>query len=261
MVVCQTLLNSPAEDVYRRDAAWMHFGRQLGGTMRRLLITTLLSLPFTATADGMSDDDLIGCIGCEASETVQAQHISDAQLALLKTGKIVREPIPGDPEAKRAYYLIELSPERVWAVLTDFERWPSFMPLIDETTVTRKDVGRWWVRQDYQVLWRDLQHTAIYDLDPDRGRLAWSLDREAHHDIHGSEGDWQLIPIEAGTGTLVTYTAKMDAGPSLPEFVKDMLENKALRDMLASLRTEVLRRNGQKPAWAINGSQPPGPRD
>ena len=53
-----------------------------------------------------------------------------------------RSPVAGQGGAS----LVHRPPREVWAVLTDFERWPEFMPLVNETHVERREganaVGR-----------------------------------------------------------------------------------------------------------------------
>ena len=130
----------------------------------------------------------------------------------------------------------------MWSVLTDFERWPDFMPLIDGTRVERRLGAKAWVEQHYSVMLVPLSHTTIYDLAPRDGRLSWSLDEDAHHDIASSRGAWTLVPIADGRETLVRYDARMSAGRVVPEFVQQMLRERSLDELLAGLRTEVLHR-------------------
>ena len=73
-------------------------------------------------------------------------------------------------------------------MLTDFERWPEFMPLIREHARRRRVGEKLWVEQRYRIMLVPLAHTTIYELDPRDGRLSWQLDETAPHDIAAQPG-------------------------------------------------------------------------
>ena len=188
------------------------------------------------------------CIACRAPAAEPARLYSAEDWVALQDGAVLRQPVSledeeSDPSgATRAESLIRRPPANVWTVLTDFERWPEFMPLIDSTRVERRAGAKLWVEQRYKIMLMPFGHTTIYDLDPRDGRLSWNLDEAAPHDIAASRGAWALLPIGAGQETLVRYDARMSAGRALPEFVERMLRDRSLEQMLAGLRAEVLRR-------------------
>ncbi len=188
------------------------------------------------------------CIACRAAVVDPAELYSGEDWIALRDGQILREDGERSSTeddlagATRARSLIRRPPAQVWAVLTDFEQWPEFMPLIDATRVERHAGPKLRVEQNYHVLFVSLAHTTIYDLDPRDGRLSWRLDEEAPHDIRASRGEWRLVPLASGRETLVRYDATMRAGRAVPEFVERMLRGRSLEQLLTSLRTEVLRR-------------------
>jgi len=188
------------------------------------------------------------CIACLAPIAEPASLYSLEDWVALQEGAVLRQPVSleGEPNdssgATRAQSLIRRPPANVWTVLTDFERWPEFMPLIDGTHIERRAGAKLWVEQRYSIMLMPFGHTTIYDLDPRDGRLSWSLDEAAPHDIAASRGAWALLPIGAGHETLVRYDARMSAGRAVPEFVERMLRDRSLEQMLAGLRAEVLRR-------------------
>lgn len=189
----------------------------------------------------------IPCVACRADAEQLLRRYSESDWRRLRSGDVLIAREHPDEDARpagraRAASLIPHSPERVWKVLTDFEAWPGFVPLVTGTRVVRREGGRAWVRQDYRVLFVRMQHTTIYDFAPDRGRLGWTLDREAAHDIAASEGSWQLCPVGGDAHTLVAYRAAMDAGRAVPDFVEDLLARRSLEGLLKALRAEVARR-------------------
>jgi uncharacterized protein YndB with AHSA1/START domain len=188
------------------------------------------------------------CIACRAPISDPTALHSSADWVALQDGVVLRQALSRESAdndltgATRAESLIRRPPANVWAVLTDFEHFPEWMPLIRGTRVERRVGARLWVEQRYRILLVQLSHTSIYELDPGDGRLSWRLDEEQPHDIAASQGEWELVSVSAGRETLVRYDARMSAGRAVPEFVERMLRERSLEQMLAGLRTEVLRR-------------------
>ncbi len=187
------------------------------------------------------------CVACEVPVADPRELFPRDEWKALRRGDVLHSESSngnGSGGESRAEVLIPFSPAQVWAVLTDFERWPSFMPLIRGTRISRRESGRMWVRQDYRVVFADLKHTSIYDLEPASGSLRWVLDLEQDHDIAASQGSWSLIPVADGEQTVIRYHAEMDAGRAVPGFVQKLLRKRSLEGLLSSLRREVARRFG-----------------
>lgn len=191
------------------------------------------------------------CIACRAPAADPRSAFSAADWAALQDGGVWRAGRERNAasddlsERSRAASLVPRPPRQVWAVLTDFERWPSFMPLLRATHVEKREGATLWVEQKFSVLFYPMRHTTVYSLDPADGLLGWRLDPEAPHDITASEGHWELIAVDGGNATLVRYEAKMSAGRAVPEFLERMLRERSLAQMLDGLRGEVLRRYPQ----------------
>lgn len=194
------------------------------------------------------------CIACDVDAAASIESFTSVEWVSLREGKILtgeeEAPSGADSGSARARQMradgfVPHPPDLVWLTLVGFERWPSFMPHITETSVSQVDGRRMWVRQQYRIALARLQHTTIYDLAPREGMLRWKLDLEAEHDITASEGQWQLVPVDDGEGTLVRYRARMDPGRSLPDFIEDMLMRRSIRGLIQNLRSEVARRSGK----------------
>lgn len=188
------------------------------------------------------------CVACRAPVVDSQALFSNEDWVALEDGAVLRRAGAREASASdlsgetRADGLIQRSPRQVWSVLTDFERWPEFMPHIHGTHVERRVGVQLWVEQRYRILLVPLAHTTIYELDSGQGRLSWRLDESVQHDIASSEGAWALVSLDNGQKTLVRYDARMSAGRAVPEFVERMLRERSLEQLLVSLRDEVLRR-------------------
>ncbi|HTO69410.1 MAG TPA: SRPBCC family protein [Myxococcota bacterium] len=185
------------------------------------------------------------CVACRGPELDPRAAFSAADWAALEGGGVWRaEPAAADAGAVHslAASLVARPPSEVWSVLTDFERWPQFMPLLRETRVERREGDELWVAQKYRIWLYPLQHRTVYTLAADEGRLDWRLDTSTPHDIAASAGHWELVPVDGGRATLLRYDATMTAGRGVPAFLERMLRERSLAQMLDGLRREVLRR-------------------
>lgn len=188
------------------------------------------------------------CIACRAPVAEPLALYTAEDRIALEAGEVLRDEISRESAADdlsaatRAESLIKRPPAQVWAVLTDFEHWPDFMPLINETRIDRRAGMKLWVEQSYRVMLVPLAHTTIYELYPTDGRLSWQLDEAAPHDIAASRGEWSLVAVEGGRETLVRYDSRISAGRAVPEFIERMLRERSLEQLIASLRGEVVRR-------------------
>ena len=220
-----------------------------------MVVVTLLLLATAKAAVVMPPSQLseapAACVACLADAQKAVQIFSDDEWLRLEQGRIVmhagrREASDDSLErAEAATSLIPHTPERVWSVLTDFETWPGFMPHITATEITRRSGDRQWVRQNYSIMFRNMQHTTIYNLDPAQGRLEWELDLTQKRDIRSSRGNWEIYSRNAGRSTLVRYSASVDTGRSVPGFVEKMLAGRSIGALFASLRGELDVRYGE----------------
>jgi carbon monoxide dehydrogenase subunit G len=219
---------------------------------RTLLIVAACSATL-APAESTPPVGAAPCIACRAPVADVRAGFTLEEWDALEAGAVLRRTPHADEDAAekpsddsgetRAESLIPRPPAQVWTVLTDFERWPDFMPHIRSTSVARRVGTELWVEQRYRILLVPLAHTTIYALDAQDGQLRWRLDEEAPHDIAASEGAWRLVSVSDGRATLVRYDARMSAGRAVPAFVERMLRERSLEQLLANLRDEVVRRH------------------
>lgn len=139
-----------------------------------------------------------------------------------------------------AQALIDASPAACLAVLEDFERYPEWQELIDETRVVQRDAeGR---ATEVEAVTRLAVKTFRYRLAYERagGRLA----------AHRVSGDFKRIELEwrveeaPGGGSAVSYTLAGDAGWALDRLlapVRDAAGREMIDDVVAGLKARVER--------------------
>ncbi|MFP5579182.1 MAG: SRPBCC family protein [Acidimicrobiia bacterium] len=132
---------------------------------------------------------------------------------------------------------IEAPLERIWAVLTDFEAYPTWARDLKEATVVQRDEqGRAaLVRFRAAAMGRSTTYTLAYDWDDAPHRLPWKL---VTGDIQRVlDGAYEFAEVEGGTD--VTYHLRVDLAIPLPAFVKRRAEARIISTALRELRAHV----------------------
>ncbi len=132
---------------------------------------------------------------------------------------------------------IEAPLERIWAVLTDFESYPTWARDLKESTVVqRDDQGRaTLVRFRAAAMGRSTTYTLAYEWDDAPHRLPWKL---VTGDIQRVlDGAYEFAEVDGGTD--VTYHLRVDLAIPLPAFVKRRAEARIISTALRELRAHV----------------------
>jgi uncharacterized membrane protein len=132
---------------------------------------------------------------------------------------------------------IEAPLEQIWAVLTDFEAYPTWARDLKEATVLqRDDEGRAsLVRFRAAAMGRSTTYTLAYDWEDAPRRLPWKL---VSGDIQKVlDGAYEFEETDGGTD--VTYHLRVDLAIPLPGFVKRRAEARIISTALRELRAHV----------------------
>lgn len=187
------------------------------------------------------------CVGCGADVQGVREGLSKDDWAKLVAGEVITSELKegSGGEARRlsrAYGVISHPSAHVWSTLTDFTSWPTFFPNVKQTLVRRAEGNRVWISQHLKVAFVNVRYGAIWTLDPLNGLGSFRLDEQVPHDIAAIEGFWQVLPIDGGTRTLVTYSSKIETGKLVPAFIESALLKRSLPNAVLGLRDEVDRR-------------------
>jgi len=128
----------------------------------------------------------------------------------------------------------------VWAVLTDYDRVPSFVSSMRASTARRESSGRLLVTQEAVGRAGPFSRTMHVVLDV----VEQAPVRIAFRDVcggsfHSYAGSWTIEP--EGAGVRVRYTLEARPRSSPPLFAKSIMSSNA-RDLLEQVRLEILHR-------------------
>jgi uncharacterized membrane protein len=138
------------------------------------------------------------------------------------------------------HMVVGASPERTWAVLTDFEDYPSWAQDLKSAEIVDRD-GEGRPRDvafRAAAMGRSTSYTLRYDYSRAPHVLAWRLVRG---DITRKlDGSYELAPVDGDAdSTAVTYHLEVDLLVPLPGFVKRRAENRLLATALRQLRSHL----------------------
>ncbi|HEX9573297.1 MAG TPA: SRPBCC family protein [Myxococcales bacterium] len=137
--------------------------------------------------------------------------------------------------------VIHAPPEKVFAVITDYEKYPEFLPEVKKAKVefgsgNVKEVT-YTVDIKAKVITYTLKHTAR---PPDE--LAWTMVRGEM--MKGNDGAWILKAVPEGTEA--TYKIDLKLGALVPSMVERMLAEQSLPGLLANFKKRIESQNPGK---------------
>lgn len=145
--------------------------------------------------------------------------------------------------AVRGEFSVEISPDVVWRVLSDYENIPTFVRSVKESKLEKKNgnsrllrqkfkEGFWWVARQMNVL-LEIQETP---------RAAIEFTDILQEDFNFYKGSWKIE--EEARGARVVYDLEIGGNFSLPAFVTRSFLKRNARELLGQVRREILARGG-----------------
>jgi len=189
--------------------------------------------------------------------------------------RIYTQPVPGrDLPKVQMVGVVDAPPERVFRVVTDYEKFETSMPYIDASRVIHGERvnahtevhyvfflvnpplidARYYtlkltdesdetiegVPGSYRSQW-DLVTEGVYHETPESP----GIQRIAHMDhaveTRLNQGFWLMQPLDGGRKTRVVYQVLTDPGGSIPHWVANKAQMKTLPDLMATVEKEARR--------------------
>lgn len=144
---------------------------------------------------------------------------------------------------------LEVRPEIVFDVLSDFEQYPDFMPYVKESRVLSREGNSGVItyarvappfvsERDYLLKVRMTRGTAS---NGGVFKIEWEAVPEAQPEVEGvvriklNEGSWLVAPLDGGTRTRLTYTLLTNPGGLIPDFVTNMSNTIAIPELFKAV--------------------------
>jgi ribosome-associated toxin RatA of RatAB toxin-antitoxin module len=160
-----------------------------------------------------------------------------AARATLLEGEALAELVEdegGHSGAVRGWILCRCAKEAVWKVITHHVHFPEFLPRVKEVQISRRTNFGERAAQLVDATVTELRYTLDYVWDPATGRVDFHMVDDEPHDVVSVRGHWQLWPFEGGA-TLIEYQTALDAGRTVPGFIRSYLARRAALDTLEAV--------------------------
>jgi len=127
--------------------------------------------------------------------------------------------------------VMEVSPEKIYEIVTDFENYSEFLPEMRQVEVLKKSATAAQARFTIKII-KTVQYTLDYKLTPNE-KVSWSfVEGNLFKDCKGS---WRFEELEAGV-TEATYNVDIDFGRFVPKMITDKLAGSNLPSMMKQFK-------------------------
>ncbi len=154
----------------------------------------------------------------------------------LKKGEIIVEDTVDEKSksgtAKMTFFVND-TPERIWKLLLEYDRWTSFMPDLEKIIIKEK-------KENYAVVYvkakaplgMDISYTLRRIYKKADYKITWTMVEGNAKEI---EGSWQIFPIDSKKCKII-YTNYVDLGFMIPAKVTNMLTKNKLPNLAEGIR-------------------------
>jgi coenzyme Q-binding protein COQ10 len=190
--------------------------------VQRLLF--VLSLFFVATPAFAFDTSRLD------AETLQSLA-GDGQLVVVEENK------DGSLKLVTAGSRIEAPLDKVWAQITDYETYGTWMPQVERVEIRKRTGNQVDVFFDlafkFSVISKEVTYT-LRQIESPKSSIRWFL---VDGDFSVSRGSWHLVPVADGSATLVFYSTDL---VSMGWIVKTLLEEQPSMELAIQASTAVM---------------------
>ena len=128
----------------------------------------------------------------------------------------------------KASEVIDVPPEKFFKVISDFEKYPEFIPEVKGVKILEKKKNE--VTAEFEIsLIKNIKYVLKLTFDPPH-RLSWTLAEKGF--FKQNDGAWELEPLEGGKKTKATYIVEIGVGMFVPKSIVNMLVGQSLPQML-----------------------------
>lgn len=141
---------------------------------------------------------------------------------------------------------IEAKPATVWAVISDCDRAPKFVPNMESCRIVDRDPrDRWQVRETLLniTLLPRIRSLSRLEFDKDR-RITFK--QAGGGDMRIAEGEWRVEPLARGKATRLRYDAVLALNMAVPHFLVENIANRDVPALMKNIERDSLEDEAKK---------------
>jgi carbon monoxide dehydrogenase subunit G len=183
--------------------------------------------------------------------TMRAAALSVLLLALPFAAARASEPALTIAHDERGAMVVHTSidiaapPATVWAVITDCDRAPKYVPNMESCRIVERDpAGHWQMRATVMniALLPRIHTLSRLEFEP-RRRMSFA---KAGGDMKISDGEWRLEPLAKGKATRLSYRSALALNFFVPQFLLDQAAQRDFPTLMKAIERESLKDAGKQ---------------
>ncbi|MAA79949.1 MAG: hypothetical protein CL916_11900 [Deltaproteobacteria bacterium] len=158
--------------------------------------------------------------------------LTDKEISRIKSGEaILKQVEQGDGGRGIAVMDVDASQEKVWNIITDYKKYPTYIPELKTTENYNVTPDNVYTKFILSSMMMTVEYYVKHNLFKDEGYITWTLDYTKESDLNDSTGCWFLYPSPDNPGqTRVEYTIDVRISGWVPKFVQTILADRGLED-------------------------------
>jgi coenzyme Q-binding protein COQ10 len=158
--------------------------------------------------------------------------LTTEETAQIKSGKpILKQVKQGSGGRGIAIMDLNASQEEVWDVITNYKKYPSYIPELKSTENYKVSSSNIYTTFVLKSMMMTVEYYVKHNLYKDGGYITWTLDYSKESDLDDSTGCWFLYPSPDNPGQIrVEYTIDVRISGWVPKFVQNVLAERGLED-------------------------------
>lgn len=171
----------------------------------------------------------------------QKAVLSDSEKTTLSQGKAVLKQIQeGNGGRGVAIFDVAASQDKVWQVITSFNKYPSYIEELSKTEQYAKNGNAIFVDFVISSWGFDVQYYCKHDYQPSKGYMTWTLDYSRESDLDDSTGYWLVYPSPLDPSkTRVEYSVDLRIKGWVPGFIQTMLAETGVENATKWVKKEA----------------------
>jgi len=134
---------------------------------------------------------------------------------------------------------INARPEAVWKTIRDYDNYYKFTPRLKESEVIKKEGRCMIIRYLGEVFWIEVGYHVEACAEVPGKRVVFGLAEGYESFMKSADGFWEVQEAPEGQGSVVSYSAHLDPGVPVPDFISRKVARDSLVDVLENLKKRV----------------------
>ena len=136
--------------------------------------------------------------------------------------------------------VIDQPPEKVWQVVSECANYKKRMPRIEASRLVKQEGNKHTcevtIAMPFPLSNLTALTEAVHEVNEKGMSRRWKLVRG---DYKFNEGSWEVKPLEGGKKSLVVYTVHAEPNTSLPNWIREAAQKKAIPELFERVGEEA----------------------